>query len=45
VKKNNRFFRVMTLVAATLAVIVAAMIWMGSPTSAAQTVTVYKNPT
>jgi hypothetical protein len=45
VKKNNRFFRLMTLVVVALAVIVAAIAWMGSPISAAQTVTVYKNPT
>jgi len=45
VKKSKRSFRVMTLVVATLAVVIAAMAWMGSPTSAAQTVTVYKNPT
>jgi len=44
-EKTNRFFRVMTLVVATLAVGVTAITWMGTPTSAAQTVTVYKNPT
>jgi hypothetical protein len=45
VKKNNRFFRLVTQVVVTLADIVAANAWMGSPISAAQTVTVYKNPT
>ena len=42
--KPKRLFQVMMLVVATLAVVVATT-WMGSPTSAAQTVTVYKNPT
>jgi hypothetical protein len=34
----------MTLVVATLAVVVA-IVWMDLPTSAAQIITVYKNPT